>query len=164
MDKIIFPNAKNWKRVLLYLYRHCPNVYFENSQITFWNDNHILAQDLKMRGSDLGICIEFLRKNELMKDNSSPINPKDYQNNISLTKKGFDVAFELEKQEREIEEKKRSEMGQVFTLFLTLILALTSLLTFAMNVYPESRYTSFWAFFILLFISIILIALEFRKR
>jgi len=164
MNKIIFPNAKSWKRVLLYLYRHCPNVYFESSQISFWHDNHILAQDLKMRGSDLGICIEFLKKNELMKDNVPPVNTQEYQNNISLTKKGFDVAFELEKQKRESIEKRENEKKQFFTLFLTLILASTSMLNFAIAVYPEYKQILFLVYSVLIFVSVIWIWIEFRKR
>lgn len=164
MDKIIFPNAKNWKRVLLYLYRHCPNVYFESSQISFWSDNHILAQDLKMRGTDVGICIEFLRKNGLMKDDVPPVNTKEYQNNISLTEKGFNVAFELEKQERESTEKRENEKKQFFTLFLTLILASTSMLNFAITVYPEYKKVYFLVYSILILVSVIRIWIEFRKR
>ena len=126
-----FPSANNWKRILLDIYGHCPNVYFENHRVNFWDDKHFLAKKLNLKGSEVGISIEFLKKNGLIEDKNhfTPLKVKplapEWQNNISLTEKGFNVALELDKQAREIREKKRFEKLQWAIIILTAVLAVT---------------------------------------
>jgi len=123
--------AHQWKRILLEIYKHSPNAYLENHNSNFWDDKHALAKRLNILGSELGISIEFLRENKLIEDtnplepmNEYAINP-DWSNLIYLTEKGFNVVFELDKQFREIKEKKRFERLQRWIIILTAVLAFT---------------------------------------
>jgi predicted transcriptional regulator len=149
-----------WKRALLEIYFHAPNSWTEDSNCNRNTGNSPLQKRLEiLNNQQFAEGISFLEEQKLIYTKREP----KYSYWV-LTEKGFNVALELQKQVREIKGEKRNEKSQLFTIFLTLILACTSMLNFAMSVYPESKYLSFWSFFILIFISIIFIVIEFRKR
>ena len=161
-----FPNSSKWKVVLLDVYRHCPNFYFEDHKISFWSDEHFIAKKLKMTGADVGMAIEFLKRNKLVEDKNPKTQDPNYQNNISLTEKGFNVAFELDKQLREEKETKRHGEIQISLIFLTFVLAITGSASFAIDIYPQYKVYYFW-FYALFFIGLslgVIIKMIFRKR
>lgn len=132
--KKLLPTSSKWKRILTEIYRHSPNGYIETHDSKFMSDKHPLAIKLKIKGLELGYSIGFLRENKLIKDtdtleplNEFSINP-DWFNRIYLTEKGFNLAFEIEKQWREIKEKKRFEELQRWMVILTAILVLSNII------------------------------------
>lgn len=126
--------GSNWKKVLLEIYIHSPHNYGESHKVKFYDGAHPLAKKLKISGYELDLAISFLRNHELIKDRSQlnpldeePINPY-WSNMVSLTEKGFNVALEVDKQFREIAEKKRFEMLQLLLVIVTIVLAITGII------------------------------------
>ena len=120
MENTLFP-ANNWKRVLLKIYSIFPNLYYEENKIKFSSDNHDLAKRLKISGEELWSCLIFLDSNGLVE-----IAHLGKERIVSFTEKGLDFALEIEKQFREIREKKRFEVLQWLMITLTGVLALAS--------------------------------------
>lgn len=95
-----FPSGNYWKKILLEIYRYAPNTYGRYTHQTI----HPLAKKLKINDLKLNAGREFLEKQELVEltwpdketkegfKQGAPYNPQ-----IILTKKGFDVALDLEK-------------------------------------------------------------------
>jgi len=128
------PTGSNWKKVLLEICIYSPHNYGESHKVRFYDGAHPLAKKLKISGYELGLAISFLRDHGLIKDRSQlnpldeePINPY-WSNMVSLTEKGFNVALEVDKQLRDIAEKKRFERLHLWLVILTGLLVLSSLI------------------------------------
>ena len=149
----------NWKRVLLEIYRQSPNGYIENHEQRFMDDKHILAKRLNIKGMGLGFAIGFLREHKLIEDSNpwEPLNDlvfnQNWHNQIRLTEKGFNVSFELEKQRREIRDRKNNTEMQMSIVLLTFLIALTEVTNFAIQVFPEykEKYFIFYCIFFIIF-------------
>ena len=129
-----FSNPKQWKKVLFNLYAGRLLLHKEY--------NHLQgippATDINMEKEFFDRALHFLKENDLVE-----IRDDDF---YYLTLKGFDVAFELEKQIREIKEKKRFEIGQYSILFFTFVLTITGVITLAKEVYPLLQKIFFWMY------------------
>ncbi|VVB79526.1 Uncharacterised protein [uncultured archaeon] len=117
------PNT--WKKVLLEIYRHAPGKYCSSGKMSYWDDQHDLAKRLRIKGHELGESISFLEDNKLTRLNIQSY--KEYSDWVDLTEKGFNIALELEKQSREVREKKRVDLLQLWLVILTAILAISAI-------------------------------------
>jgi hypothetical protein len=121
----------HWKDVLLSIYNDETvgnNRWWAKRDIT---DDHPVAKKLKISGSELMYSSDFLEKQKLIE-----YGPE--KNWIKLTEKGFDVAVKIEARKETYSYRKGS-------LFLTAILALTTVATLLnqMKVNPQSLLISY---------------------
>jgi hypothetical protein len=79
-----------WKEILLIIYKFSPNQYgWGNKGFT---KDHNLVKKSKIDPKNVMLSISFLEENNLI------YSPNKNTNLFSITEKGFNVAFELEKQ------------------------------------------------------------------
>jgi hypothetical protein len=95
MRKEHYPSGSSWKDILLEIYGFAPNSYGESKKMFFDDDKHDLAIKLRISGYKLRRGISFLENHTLAKLNVSP--QEEYSAQLEITKKGFEVALELEK-------------------------------------------------------------------
>ncbi|MBI4014910.1 MAG: hypothetical protein HY365_03065, partial [Candidatus Aenigmarchaeota archaeon] len=93
-----------WESVLYFLYINATNAsYFSAGSEGFWSNNHPIAKEMKILGSELGAIISFLSQQRLIEG----YDKKNQQ--ISLTKEGLDVALE----------NRRVEINRFFNWIIT---------------------------------------------
>lgn len=119
-------DSDNWKKILIDIYRFAPSNWGESIKMGKYDPRHPLAEKYNFKHSELGNIMVFLEDQGLIKTETS--NYKEYSAQWILTEKGFDVALELEKQAREIREKKRFEKLQLGIIILTAILMITGII------------------------------------
>jgi hypothetical protein len=136
-----FATPNQWKRVLFNLYIGKLNIY-KDYNILALEDTHP-AKDIMMKKENFVNGLYFLKEHNLVE-----IRDDDF---YYLTNKGFNVAFELEKQIREEKERKRNGELQLSLVFLTFILTLTGIANLAKEIYPE--YGKYYLWFYLVFIA-----------
>jgi len=133
-----------WKDVLHEIYISFPNQYGPG-KIGWQSDDHLLAKMLGISGHELMLAMDFLNENGLL---HTP--QVDTINYVSLSKKGFDVAFQNEK----IMNEKKT---QNIIIFFTGIIAVATLYSFYMSLslYQNSLYGAILLIGIMLIIVIL---------
>lgn len=150
--------AKNWKRVLMEIYRFAPNQIGDSIKIHKYHDNHHLAKKLKITGQELGNTIAFLEDQKLINTLVS-----SFSSSWSLTEKGFNVAIELEKELRDIGEKKMNHEIQLSLLFLTFILSSNGILNIFIQIFPNLKIFAFLLYIMFMLLFCIIISLRISK-
>lgn len=85
-----------WRRILFELYKQDPGKYVQTDNVKFNDNNHLLAKKLKIPGDILYKAISFLTSHGLAEiQHMYGADNNEYP--LILTKKGFDVALDLEK-------------------------------------------------------------------
>jgi len=143
-----FPTGNNWKNVLLEIYNNSPHSYGESHKISFNDNNHPLAKKLKITGYELMLSISFLRNHKLISDNNKfemlkheGIDPS-WNNQVSLTKEGFEIAIKLE---NEINNQKTQNVVMIFTA----IIGYTGVMVFLKGFIEFSNSLFFWSYVVI---------------
>lgn len=126
-DKDI-PTGSYWKNILLEIYNYAPHNYGESNKKSINEDDHILAKKLKISGYELMLGLSFLQDQNLIKRSTTV--GETYSSQFYITKDGFNVALELEK-------NKNAQTIQYGMFVLTAVLALSSIFSFLKEIYPE---------------------------
>jgi len=91
---------KNWKILLLELYYHVPDKYVDLKNMTIWDSNHDLVHALPMDGLEVGAAMRALIDYKLVDFDVKKTKP--YRAEYTLTEKGFNVAYELDKNQKHV--------------------------------------------------------------
>lgn len=109
--------SKRWKDVLNKISDYAPHQYGYNLK------NHSLLKKLKMSSIELDLCISFLEDNELIVH----IPKKDGYGHIGLTKKGFDVSFEIEKINLDKKFRRNTIIISVSAILVSIVLVVVNI-------------------------------------
>ncbi|MBI4167790.1 MAG: hypothetical protein HY515_02435 [Candidatus Aenigmarchaeota archaeon] len=91
-DPWIIRKESQWQRVLYRLFINASNAsYFSQGKIGFYDDKHPIAEELGIKGQELGSILHFLSEQKLIEGYL------DGQPHIIITAEGFDVASEIGK-------------------------------------------------------------------
>jgi len=143
------PSGNNWKKILLEIYNKSPHLYGSSSKMSFYNDNHPLAQKIKITGNELNLGVIFLMNNGLIKQTNPgtlKYTDQNWSNFLSITEKGFNVALELEKQ-------KNSNSLKALIAILTAMLVLNGAFQIVTTLEGKYHYLLMYSFaFVVIFI------------
>jgi hypothetical protein len=120
IDDWKYSNQK-WIKVLNEIWTYAPNGYGRGT--TGYNDDHPLAQRLKIKGYDLNLIMSFLEDHKLIEYELIADNENKY-NWIKLTSKGFDVAL----QNRNAGSTNRINRASLYLSLVIALVAFTNLL------------------------------------
>lgn len=136
-----------WRKVLLRLFTFPYNLIGKKEDINKKTDFSHLAKALKMSNKELNHALDYLKIHKLVDELPTKIKTENQSfNELILTKKGFNIAFELEKH-------RENFFLTVTSLNLFIILAFTGVWRLLYELFNFNNYTNL----LVIFISVIVI-------
>jgi hypothetical protein len=129
-EKTYSESEANWKKLLIYLYNSTDKLIWPYTQnqfgIKIFQKNHRLVKNLNLNSAKLSLAVRYLEKNKLVTYYKKKIEGINLEY-FSLTEKGFNIAFQLEKENEDSKNRKKQEQTNILITIATIIIALSGI-------------------------------------